>query len=222
MKKDVLLLLCFLLFFLNLEAQTISQKDSINIRNNIIFYHIRNAVPADIPEFGGQIWRDSTYFLFEKMLPINGHLRMEFKPFKGKGIFPLEGFHLTSLYMPQVVDLDSEISYSVRMLGFYSDEDYLIAHNDETGRILYISGNFFKSPIAQYFNLDPNKPESFYNYLMLRCYNVKPDNIHYLKSDEKGLYFSIWSNVMRDNITFLIDSKCYDNYKAISIGGVDL
>ena len=55
----------------------------------------------------------------------------------------------------------------------------LVALNKEEGEIKFISGNFFKSKIADDFDIDVSNIDSIVSYLRWRLYHTKPDSIIY-------------------------------------------
>lgn len=206
-------------FVAQVDAQVILPEDSTSVKNNILFYHVRNANPSDLPEKGLGMLDNDERFLFDMLLPSEGALRMEFHPYVGGLKFPSPEYKLIHLHLPQLrVDLNTEFSYSVRMLGFIGDEDYLIAKNDANGKMLYISGNFFKSRIAEFFKLKLDDPASFFNYLKLRYFNMKPKEIHFLQKDEHWIYFKFWSDTINEIVVAKVSIIDFDNYLIVSMG----
>lgn len=207
------LAICMLLSFgsMHMSAQYINNRDGVLIAHNIVSYHIRNAVDADASE----IISPGRTPIFQLLMPLDGKFEIEVKPYKGKEEYPIEEYQLFSLYLADLAHLQkSEMVKSRKLLGFSFDENYLIAYNSKDSTIKYISGNFFKSSIAEDFNLNNSDPSSFYKYLMLRCYNLLPDAISLNKKDNSGMYFTIHSTIANSNFEAFVG---YDDHEVVKV-----
>ncbi len=71
----------------------------------------------------------------------------------------------------------------------FSNTSFLIAV-DKTNDIKYISGNYlFLNPIAKYFSLDINDPDSYIEFLELKLFDRKYDEINFIRKEDN--YFFI-------------------------------
>ncbi|HVI46816.1 MAG TPA: hypothetical protein VM802_18195 [Chitinophaga sp.] len=209
-------IILFLGLSYHVRAQYLDQAGRSLIEKNIISYHIRNAVEADIPIGNNGILSDYGKPVFQRLMPENGKLNCSIEPYKGKIEYPDSDYQLYEVKLLGFrYDLTDGTSYSVRLLGFLFDENYLIAFNPKTSALKYISGNFFKSGIAERFSLNKNDISTFNNYLMLRCHYMLPESIHYDKQDTSGIYFIVHSNVVNKDITVFISHSDYESVKII-------
>lgn len=189
------------------SATTVNPCDSTLILHNIISYHIRHAVEGDIPLTSNGLLIPNVKSIFQKLMPADGQLETEIMPYNGDLSYPDKDYQLLTIHLPgfKVIRPDN-MSITTHLHAFRFDDDYLIAYNPKNASIKYISGNFFKSPIAQDFELDNNRPESFFSYLRLRCYAMNPGNISFRRKDEKGIYFTVYSNILN------IDAEVFIGY----------
>ncbi|SKA47180.1 hypothetical protein SAMN04488128_108124 [Chitinophaga eiseniae] len=195
------------------SAQSLDRKNLTILEHNIISYHIRNAVPADLPVGKNDVLFPNGKPLFQQLMPINGKLRIVIEPYKGNIKYPDADYQIFTILLPGFkYDLADSTSYSVHLLGFPFDENYLVAYNHKNCSIKYISGNFFKSRVAEDFNLNPENIASFNDYLMLRCYNMLPDSISYNRKDATGIYFKLRSKVVECDMEVFIS---YDDYEVV-------
>lgn len=207
------LFICLLLSFgsKHISAQYINNRDGALIAHNIISYHIRYAVDAD----ASIIIPPGRIPIFQLLMPVDDKFEVELTPYKGKEDYPIKGYQLFSIYLPDLAYLQkSEIVKSRKLLGFPFDENYLVAYNSKDSAIKYISGNFFKSSIAEDFNLNNSDPSSFFKYLKLRCYNLLPDAISFIKKDNSGLYFTIHSTITNSSLEAFVG---YDDHEVIKV-----
>jgi hypothetical protein len=213
--KIAFLIFSFLYLNNNISAQSPDPESCILLERNIISYHIRNAVEGDIPIGSNGILIPHEKPIFQQLMPANGKLRMIIKPYNGKIQYPSIGYQMFTVQLRGFkYDLVDGTSYSVNMLGFLFDENYLVAYNPKNSSIKYISGNFFKSRAAEDFKLDRENLSSFNNYLMLRCYYMLPDTISYNRKDASGIYFMVHSKIVETAIEVFIS---YDDYEVVRI-----
>jgi hypothetical protein len=86
----------------------------------------------------------------------------------------------------------------------------LIAINDKN-EILYLGGNFYKTSIANKFNLSITNSSSFSDFLRIKLYNYKIDNFIIIKRNKKSLFFKGFSNLLLRDITVIVDRSNFDN-----------
>lgn len=86
---------------------------------------------------------------------------------------------------------------------------FLIAKNTE-GKVIYISGSFFKSCISNIFKLSVNNPNSFSEFLKLKLFNYDIEKITFKKKRRKYFLFTAYSKVLKEDIYIKINPKDYD------------
>lgn len=87
---------------------------------------------------------------------------------------------------------------------------FLVAYDSKIGRVKYISGDFYKSVIAQDFSLNDNDPASFSQYIAFRLFNL---GVYDLKFDQKTKYsleYIGYSKELRSRIKIKIDRSDYE------------
>jgi len=194
---------------------SIPPGDSALILHNIISYHIRYAVEGDLPVGPHGILNASPKSIFQKLMPVDGRLETEIMPCNGALLYPDKDYQLFTIHLPGFKTIyPNGMSTTARLLAFRFDDDYLVAYNAKNADIKYISGNFFKSPITQCFELNNVHPKSFVPYLRLRCYAMQPGHISFQRKDEKGLYFTIYSNSLHIDVEAFIR---YDDHEIVKI-----
>ncbi|QJB34758.1 hypothetical protein HF329_27050 [Chitinophaga oryzae] len=215
MKHIILFLALLLLLTESGYSQHLNKKDSAVILNNIISYHIRYAVDADISITQNRVLSADGKSIFQKLMPADGQLITEIMPYKGDLNYPNKNYQLFTIHLPGFkVEYPDGMTSTTRLIGFKFDEDYLVAYDSTTSSIKFISGNFFKSRITQDFELDNTKPKSFYQYLMLRCYAMHPLNIRYTKKDENGIYFAVYSKIFNIDVEVFVR---YDDHEMVKV-----
>lgn len=197
------------------SAQDLDSESRILLEHNIISFHIRNALETDIPAGSNGVLFPHRKPIFQQLMPTNGKLRIIIQPYKGKIRYPDTDYQIFTVQIPGFkYDLTDGTSYSVNMLGFLFDENYLVAYNPKNFSIKYISGNFFKSRVAEDFRIDLKNISSFNDYLMLRCYYMHPSTISYDRKDASGVYFIVHSNVVGTDMEVFIS---YDDLEVVKL-----
>ncbi|MBC9931326.1 hypothetical protein [Chitinophaga qingshengii] len=196
-------------------SQSIPTHDSSLILHNIISYHIRYAVEADLGASSKDLLAPYGEGIFQKLMPADGQLETEIMPYNGETLYPDKTYQLFVIHLPGFKTVyPNGRAITNRLHAFRFDEYYLVAYNAKKDSIKYISGNFFKSAITQDFKLDNNAPESFFPYLRLRCHAMKPGNIIFNRRVETGLYFTIYSKDLNIDVEVFIR---YDDHETVNI-----
>jgi hypothetical protein len=95
-------------------------------------------------------------------------------------------------------------------LFFKLSKFYLVAIN-ENNEILYLGGNFYKTSIADSFNLSVHNSNLFNNFLKIKLYNFKVENFEYIKKNNFFLFFKGFSYVLGKNVKVKISKSNFDN-----------
>ncbi|WP_316812831.1 hypothetical protein [Pedobacter heparinus] len=208
MKKYLLLCACIIGSSFYVKAQK-SEDDLKNlVIKNILSYQFRYALDyklfiehKDLLQgerlFFNEFWSDST-----KKLKID--------MFKSELAYPVKGYTIYRFFKKGYrfkVDSNTE-SYSPSSADF--DEDYLVAYNERTKSIKFISGNFFKSKIADDFKLDLNNPLTFSDYLKLKYYNTKCTQFKFISEKAGILYFYGTGGVNNQELSFIVDARDFN------------
>ena len=86
----------------------------------------------------------------------------------------------------------------------------LIGFDKKANSIIYISGDILKNNIANEFNLDVEKPETFNRFLELKLYNFWITNIRFKESTETYLLFQARSNTVKDDVLIKVNRLDFD------------
>ena len=90
---------------------------------------------------------------------------------------------------------------------FSYPQHFLIGVNHQTGELIYISGVFFINSIASDFKLDINASETFIPYLQLTTYRMLTQDIRFVKSKKKHLYFAAYSRLYNKKLIIKVNKK---------------
>ncbi|MGN7819740.1 hypothetical protein ACTJJB_06390 [Chitinophaga sp. 22536] len=216
-KHLIAVVICFMATMMAYSQSPVPMlpRDSALVLQNIISYHIRYAVEGDLSVGSDGMLNPFSKSIFQKLMPVDGQLETEITPYNGALLYPDRDYQLFAVHLPGFKTIHPNgMSTTVRLHAFRFDDDYLIAYNRKNTTIKYISGNFFKSPVTRDFELDINRPESFFPYLELRCYSMQPGHISFLRKDEKGLYFNVYTNFLNIDVEVFVS---YDNHEKVNV-----
>jgi len=83
--------------------------------------------------------------------------------------------------------------------------------SNKPGELIFISGNVFKTGIAQDFRLDVEKPESFCPFLAYKLFNYQIEKPEFVKKSKKLLLFKAFSAVAGEAIFIKVDATDFDS-----------
>jgi len=180
----------FFLFHFNVISQTSFIKE--NFSKNILLFNIHqlNYIENRIDKenfLKSRVNRrrfDNSYFITPQ------GMEMDISIVKYDSvIYPIEGFELFTVIKDRYKYIKGEVLYLKGWNYLNNDKFYLVAYKESSNKILFISGNFFKDRISRDFDLDFDKPSSFYPYIKLKCFQYQIDDICFYKKDGKNLKF---------------------------------
>ncbi len=96
---------------------------------------------------------------------------------------------------------------TTRYLGKHTLQNFLVGLNPKNGEIKFISGQFFLSAIAEEFNINLKKPESFIPYLQWSTFFIGGTNISYWKKRHKKMLFNGNSDILNKRFTVSVNLK---------------
>ncbi len=101
-------------------------------------------------------------------------------------------------------------------LGPITSDDFLVALNEATGSLKFISGQFFHSMISEDFTIDRKNPETLIQYLRFRSFVVGGQDIKFKKRKHSKLIYEGFSNLYHCPFLIEVDKKNLD-YTTIKI-----
>jgi hypothetical protein len=194
------------LFFIKGHGQFLNESDLVFIKNNILayrIYHLAMNNPNYYQSYSScalpQLSWDIKINYIRHELPID---------FDGYKIFKIFNFN----YKYYKIEED-RITVNTSECGFVEFSDEFII-GKKGNNILFISGMAFNDPIARFFNLNVENPESFYDFIYLKLHNYKFSNLKFKKIKKRKLHFECSSESLSD-IKIEVDLKDYDKVKVI-------
>lgn len=184
------------------DAQEFPQEMMEKIRGNIISYHIRNALDADLNLSQEFIQFDASPS-FEKLMPAGKRLVMNIMVL-GEA-YPVKGFILYRVQKHGFQFERNDSTWTYSFSSFANDDDYLVAYNPATADIKYISGNFFKTRVAADFRLNYSDPSSLIGFIQLKLYHLHPLNIKFWKSKKGRLWYTANNGSDKTQFHIVID-----------------
>jgi hypothetical protein len=196
----------FLIITIHCYSQTQSEFLKNSVVKNILFYESQNDniildsmfVNSPFPT-GSFFWYlpDKDYYLDIKITPI------DFK-------IPDTNFEIYSVFN----DFTYQNYFEDKQLQLASNNGiqrkYYLVGQRNTYEIIFISGDFYLSKIAHFFNLNLNYPEHFTEFLRLKTYEYLCDNIEYLKTTKNNLVFTAYSKRYNSEVIILVNKNCFD------------
>lgn len=123
--------------------------------------------------------------------------------------YPRTGFKIFEVANPDdgLYDFFEKYSSFTESIHNISKFKYLIAYNATTKEIIYISGDFFLNEIVGDFNINNNDKNSFFEYIYIKHYQLKPYDIQFIKEDINYIYFSFMCSFYPKPINIKISKK---------------
>lgn len=215
MVKIVILTLFIFQAHINLAQYSFGEVRSM-VQNNIIAYHISELANKKIELTKDGHVRNEYYkgdWINVLMSGQKGILKMNFQALSTK--FPNENIELYEVMKKGFHFLDTlsgkELLLQLPDHHFKDDSKYLIGVEENKKGILFISGNFFKTRISQYFIDLPKGMDSF---LRFKLYNLGVNKVEKLGEDEESYSYKC-SSISHD-YQVLISKKNYDQIKVLS------
>jgi len=81
------------------------------------------------------------------------------------------------------------------------------------GRVISISGMFFKDPIADYFDLKPSNPRTFYKFLKVKLHNYRFDRFSFRRKKTNRLIFDAHYKGIKKPTMIQVDIDNFDKIK---------
>jgi hypothetical protein len=122
-------------------------------------------------------------------------------------VYPLSEYKLYQIFVDgfRYVCENGDIEINkIGVQGFTCSNYYLLALNEKNGAIKFISGQFFRNPIANDFRFDYNAPNSYLTYLKLKTFNLQTKDLVFYKGKGKKLLFKAYSEELKKNITIAL------------------
>lgn len=200
--------LCILFFIITIHCYSQTQSEFLEnaVVKNILYYEANNnstildSIFVSSPYAYSSFFRylpDKDYYLDIKITPI------DFK-------IPDTNFEIYSVFN----DFTYQNYFEDKQLQLASNNGiqrkYYLVGQRNTYEIIFISGDFYLSKIAHFFNLNLNYPEHFTEFLRLKTYEYLCDNIEYLKTTKNNLVFTAYSKRYNSEVIILVNKNCFD------------
>lgn len=190
---------------INLQAQVLPDSISSLVSKNIISFHFRYALDYDL-FVKKDLLLTEKHFFEDFWVGSNKKLNLEQKKIELK--YPVLEFNLFQVWKKHFQFSNDSITRQIIVSSLPYDELYLVAIGNKT--IKFISGNFFKTRIAEDFNLNEKVPDSFTAYLSLKYYNIKPVYIRYKRKFNNKIYYLTKSGLDGNEFIISVDTRDYD------------
>lgn len=128
--------------------------------------------------------------------------------------YPLNNYELYQVFIDgfRYTNKNEDIEVKKGVIGEASfDRYYLLALDSKSKTIKFISGQFFRNPIASDFSLDFNNPNSFIEYLRLKTFNLQTKDLVFIKRKGKALYYKSYSDELKGEISIMLSLKDIEN-----------
>lgn len=212
MNKLILKLYLALFIFLNFNEVNAQVADSNfeKVEKNILSYNIR---------YHFEYENCSNYYDYhlDNCFPKeNEELDIDFLPLLNLK-YPKD--YVKLLWIHNNFNLFREIGSDRREVKFFShgipndevlSKRILIGIHEDNNEIIYISGNVFKSCIANDFILKIDNPLSFTNFLELKLFNYDVERITFKKRRRKYLLFTAYSKTIKEEVYIKVNPIDFD------------
>lgn len=184
-------------------------------RRNVIAYHLRYAMDyeLDVRDNTNLLKKNSNY-VFDKLLVGD---TLDLNATKINLAYPDSSYVVYEFYLKgfnYLTPTGRRLKLNI-FESFNCDNYYIVAFNNLTGNVKYISGNFFLNEIAHDYSLTSGdvKTKKFVEFLRLKTYKYQIDDISYLKKKGSSLVFEGYSMCLNRNVLLEVDVDNIDLVK---------
>jgi hypothetical protein len=186
-------------------AQTLADTLLEQVSQNIVVYNFRFGLDYEL-KLSNNVLRDGEPF-YRILSPAAG-TNLDIQANKIEFNYPKTGLEFYEIIKLRFTFLDNKGSMNIE--SFAANRKYLVAVNPLVNKLRFISGNFFLSRIAADFELDAERPESFFKYLEVRYYNMGLTKIKF-RSFKKGiLTFDGFSEELKQEVVISVKRSDYN------------
>jgi len=189
-------------------GQELSKKNQDLISQNIIAYRFRYGQNWDLKLQNNQVLEKNAMFFKDLWPNEKDKLYLEVENIKIN--YPNDKFHFFHVKLRSLTFPSDTLRDEYHFI-FLSGHDYIVGVNKLNDIPIFVSGDFFLSPYSSDFKLDKNLPESFYNYLYIRYFNLQITNISFYKRKNKHIFFYAYFNLQNIDRKIII-SVNEDNF----------
>lgn len=175
-----------------------------SVQKNIIAFHIRNCSNFEMGLDENGFLTKKNNLLFENLLT-NEALRLDSFQVNKLYSFPNQNLKLLAFRKRGFQFDNDSVSHFFDLQLLPYDDLYLIAYKDST--IEYISGNFFKTPISRYYELNSDNPKTYYEFLRLKTFYILAKDFHFIKKDKYFMNFKCYSDYLKREISIKMKIK---------------
>ncbi|HWW41537.1 hypothetical protein [Pedobacter sp.] len=192
-----------------MNAQSVKVKEFVyNLTyKNIAAYNIKYASFSNNGIYFDNQLKSSSDFFFDKLLP-DGGSKMDLDIEAVKELFyPLSNYLLFSVSTKGLRFYNQATGMSRVFKGPHIGRKYLVAVDTLTSEIKFLSGLFFNNLIVKDFNLYPDIPDSYLQFLKIKGFQWSIDDIKFSRKKSGKLYFNCYSELYHKNATVILDLK---------------
>lgn len=211
--RNILFVYCLCFSYLA-NGQELSEKNRNLISQNLIAYRFRYGQNWELKLQNKQVLAKNAMFFRD--LWTNEKTSLFFEVQNVKVNYPNKKYRFFHIVLRNILFPEDTLRDEYHFL-FLSGQDYLVGINNITDAPIFLSGNFFLSPYASDFQLEKSKPESFYDYLNLRYFNMSITHIKFYKIERKHILFYAYFNVQNvvRTIIILVNEDDYNDVEYI-------
>jgi hypothetical protein len=218
MKRNSLIIVLSFYAWATVNAQVLNKSVENAIVKNIVSYHFRYALEFDLNLSSDGILLSDNKMFFTELWPTNENV-LKISISESDLYYPKSNYKIYSIFKRGFqIGNDSVSTYRI-LSSFSADDKYLIAYDEESDRIKFLSGNFFKSLISGDFDLALQRPDSFYDYLKIRSYNLECKDIKFKQFKKNEVYFSAYSESLKENVLLIVGKKDFDSVSFKTLKG---
>lgn len=179
------------------------------ISKNIALYHFRYGLDPELSVGSkGLLNRDSDLISVFGSLEEN---QLLFETARSSLTYPKSGMVLFEVRKYGFGIGNDSIRKYYNFYSFIAANKYLVLLDTIQNEILYVGGEFFKSRIAAHFNLDVEKPSSFFYYLKLRTFNWSTSDFQLSRIDDRTIVFTAHSQLLKKRVLINVARADLDN-----------
>lgn len=183
------------------------------VEKNILIFRIRNSSYFD--NIQNEI-TDEKEPDFLNLIPNIGYrLKLSFSRLDSMK-YPLDRYTMYSItnWNYTYVSDSNEITKQYFDRSICCNKYFLVAYDNNSGRVKYVSGQFYKSMISQDFSLNQNDPNSFCQYVTFRLFNLGVSEVKFERKLKSTLVYTGYSSELQSRIKIKVDKS---NFEKIQI-----
>lgn len=202
-----------LIIFIIIQTSLFAQWNSVSLiysDQNIYDQIIKNIQISDFSKYQNKDLKPQ--HLINKMTFCDFEPNILIK--KSNLLFPDSNFTLFEIIRDGDISMDRNTKYEKTPKDIFS-QYYIIGidsslKSGDPDKLKFISDNLITNNIYADFDFDHNNPESYIEFIKLKKYYYKLDNIEFEKKNRKHIFYIATSMILSERITIRIDKKTFE------------